>query len=74
MATKKRPSSDVSKSQSLVGSDLYLERWAGDGSMTITEHRVWDGVRFFDSELKRAQAEGGIVKLSSKAAYMEARK
>lgn len=74
MATKKRPPPKPAESSNLVGSDLYLKRLNADGTSTITHHRVWDGERFFNSELKAAQAEGLEVLLSSKAEYLEARR
>lgn len=72
MATKKRPPPKPAESSTLVGADLYLKRLNADGTSTIT-HRVWDGERFFDNELKAARAEGLEVLLSSKAEYLEAR-
>jgi len=70
MATKKRPAPAAAPSMS--GSDLYLKRLRADGTSTITCHRVWDGERFFSSELRAARAEGLEVLLSSKREYLEA--
>lgn len=74
MAAKKRPAAKPVEPTSMMGSDLYLKRLNADGTSTITHHRVWDSKRFFDKELKAAQAEGLEVLLSSKAEYQGARK
>lgn len=57
----------------MVGRDLYLRRLSAGGTSTVTHHRVWDTEKFFNSELKAAQAEGLEVILSSKAEYEKER-
>lgn len=59
----------------MVVSDLYLKTTAPDGSVSITQHRVWDGERFFTAAVDDAKKAGrGTVELSSTVEYKEHRK
>lgn len=62
------------KDSSMTGSDIYIKRRQADGTSVVAHHRVWDGERFFNNELKAAQAEGLEILLSSKAEYKGARR
>lgn len=55
----------------LITYDLYLRHTDKDGNSHVTCHRVWDGERFYESQLKAAKKIGGRsdVKLITEAQY-----
>lgn len=56
------------------GHDLYLRHTDKSGKSHIECHRVWDALRFLNSQEKSAKVEGGSISVVEPEQYMAYRR
>jgi hypothetical protein len=53
------------------GHDIYIKRLNPKGEIQITEHRVWDGIKFFAEQVKIAKKDNVMLAPSTREEYRQ---